>query len=408
MAELLMIADDMTGALDSGVMLSARNIDTLVQIDCFADMDAVLTGCDAAVINTETRHLPQEEAFERVRRIVERAETLGVPYIYKKTDSALRGNIGAELDAVLQTAGAEELHFVPAFPQLRRVTVKGVQYVDGVPLDQSPFVFDPLNPAVSAYIPDIIAAQSRVPVLTAADGPAAAPCIRLYDAVSVEDMDRIARDLLAGGRARAFAGCAGVVGELAKHLPLNRAAVHHVDIAGPLMVFCGSMHEQGRRQIEAAERQGVSRYAIESRQIVSPGYWDSERGRRLIRRLREELAAGRPFLFNTIGEQDGELYPGESLLISQQLPRAIAELICAVLRDSRAGVPMIIGGDTLGAFLSRAGARQVRPVAELRPGVVLSEYARDGEPSAFIAKAGSFGDESLLVELIDTLHGVQI
>ena len=82
MAELLMIADDMTGTLDSGVMLSARNIDTLVQIDCFADMDAVLTGCDAAVINTETRHLPQEEAFERIRRIVERAEALGVPYIY--------------------------------------------------------------------------------------------------------------------------------------------------------------------------------------------------------------------------------------------------------------------------------------------------------------------------------------
>ena len=83
MAELLMIADDMTGTLDSGVMLSARNIDTLVQIDCFAEMDAVLTGCDAAVINTETRHLPQEEAFERIRRIVERAEALGVPYIYR-------------------------------------------------------------------------------------------------------------------------------------------------------------------------------------------------------------------------------------------------------------------------------------------------------------------------------------
>ena len=103
MAELLMIADDMTGTLDSGVMLSARNIDTLVQIDCFADMDAVLTGCDAAVINTETRHLPQEEAFERIRRIVERAEALGVPYIYSRP--ACRSRRGRRCRPPLPPAG---------------------------------------------------------------------------------------------------------------------------------------------------------------------------------------------------------------------------------------------------------------------------------------------------------------
>ena len=59
---------------------------------------------------------------------------MGIPHIYKKTDSALRGNIGAELEAMMQASGEEQLPFVPAFPQIGRTTVNGTHFIEGVPV----------------------------------------------------------------------------------------------------------------------------------------------------------------------------------------------------------------------------------------------------------------------------------
>ena len=160
MADILMIADDMTGALDSGVMFRRNAIDTEVLIDRAADFTSLLSLHTAVVVNAETRHLPPQQAYEAVYELASRAWELGIPYLYKKTDSALRGNIGAELEAVLRASGQSTIHFAPAFPQQHRTTVGGIQYIDGVPLHQSPFAQDALNPMTSACIPHIIAETS--------------------------------------------------------------------------------------------------------------------------------------------------------------------------------------------------------------------------------------------------------
>src|SRR5699024_5192184 len=80
------------------------------------------------VVDTETRHLPAGQAYEIVSKLTRRACAAGVSFIYKKTDSALRGNIGAELAAVLKASGRKQLPFLPAFPQMNRLTQNGVHY----------------------------------------------------------------------------------------------------------------------------------------------------------------------------------------------------------------------------------------------------------------------------------------
>lgn len=401
MADILMIADDMTGALDSGVMLSENDIDTEVIIDRFADLTESLRAHEAVVVNTETRHLSPCQAYEAVYQLASSAKALGVKYLYKKTDSALRGNIGAELEAVLQATGQQTVHFAPAFPQQDRVTISGTQYINGVPLDQSQFAQDPLNPMRNAYVPNIIATTSRVPVYRdAAPCATADPCVRLYDAATERDMEAIARRALVEEKGRVFAGCAGFIGELVKLMDIQKTPGKDLNLEGPLMVFCGSMHELGLRQFELAERAGVPRFSVETREMVEPGFWSSTAGEALLERLRELLAQGRSFLFNTIREKDGERYPGEKLHISQKLPGAIARLVYKVLEGDEKGIPMIIGGDTLGAFLTYIGATRVRPVQELRTGVVLAETVDGKIRTPFIAKAGSFGEVTLLVDLL--------
>ena len=134
MIHLFVIADDFTGALDTGVQ--------------FASYGAALEAdaqTQVLVVDAETRHLPAAQAYDTVYRLVRWAKEKKIGCIYKKTDSALRGNIGAELSAALAADGGDRLHFVPAFPNLERVTRGGVHYIGGVPVAQSVFERTPLS-----------------------------------------------------------------------------------------------------------------------------------------------------------------------------------------------------------------------------------------------------------------------
>ncbi len=163
MIRLLIIADDFTGALDTGVQMAGCNAVTYVttdvncQFSCYSDADVL-------VIDAETRHLIPAEAGERVRDIVERAKSAGIPHLYKKTDSALRGNIGAELTAILEASGESCIPFLPALPQASRTTVDGIHYIKGVPVAESIFGADPFEPVVHSRVADIISEQSSVEV----------------------------------------------------------------------------------------------------------------------------------------------------------------------------------------------------------------------------------------------------
>ena len=158
---LLILADDFTGALDTGVQFAACGIPTRVvvgeQVDLAASDAAVL------VVDTETRHLPAAEAYAVIAKLTRDAMSAGVFSIYKKTDSALRGNIGAELSALLKTSGERQLPFLPAFPQIDRVTRDGVHYISGVPVTESPFGIDPFEPVRHARVTELIGEQTDVP-----------------------------------------------------------------------------------------------------------------------------------------------------------------------------------------------------------------------------------------------------
>lgn len=62
--KLLILADDLTGALDSGVQLSRKGDKVLIRTDIhhvFENTDA-----DVLVVDTETRHIPAEDAYRIV------------------------------------------------------------------------------------------------------------------------------------------------------------------------------------------------------------------------------------------------------------------------------------------------------------------------------------------------------
>lgn len=145
MVKLLIIADDFTGALDTGVQFAGRGAETVVVTNLNFDFKSLDPKVEVLVMVTETRHLRAKEAYDIVYKIVKRALDAGISTIYKKTDSALRGNIGSELKALMDATKIRALPFVPAFPVLQRVTRKGIHYIDGIPVAESVFGKDPSN-----------------------------------------------------------------------------------------------------------------------------------------------------------------------------------------------------------------------------------------------------------------------
>ena len=115
---LLIIADDFTGSIDTGVQMAKSGIGTSVFFERNGRLPDISSCADpVVVIDIESRHLPHEEAYQRVTQIARNGMQAGFDYFYKKTDSALRGNIGAELAALLTVCGEVRMIFAPAFPR---------------------------------------------------------------------------------------------------------------------------------------------------------------------------------------------------------------------------------------------------------------------------------------------------
>jgi D-threonate/D-erythronate kinase len=157
------IADDLTGALEVGACFPGSIVSTKRIVSAPPDGPAL-------VIDTETRHLPAAEAAGVVHETLLSALRFHPSLIYKKTDSTLRGNIAAEFGSLLKALPERALVYAPAYPQMGRTVKEGRLLVHGVPVHETGFARDTLNPVPSS---DIRALMGGLPV-TILDGESVA------------------------------------------------------------------------------------------------------------------------------------------------------------------------------------------------------------------------------------------
>lgn len=166
MIKLAAIADDLTGANDTALQFAKRNMKSCVKINFAAD--DFETDKDVIVIDSDSRDLAVQEAYTKVKNICEAIKKYKARCIYKKIDSTLRGNIGAEIKAVDDVFKPELVIIAPAYPINRRITVGGYHLLDGVPLELTEIANSPKTPVKESYIPNILkqqAADKKVGVL---------------------------------------------------------------------------------------------------------------------------------------------------------------------------------------------------------------------------------------------------
>lgn len=412
MVRLLMIADDFTGALDSGVQFAVRGARTRVVTDPAYDFSQAGEDVQVLVLDAETRHLAPEAAYGVVFRAVEGALKSGFTHVYKKTDSALRGNVGVELTAVMDAAGAESLAFLPALPKMNRVTRKGVHYIDGLPVAESVFGQDPFEPVRASSVADIIGAQSRTPVALhelGAEEKGPRPGIQVYDAESDGDLQRAGRALGREGL-RLCAGCAGFAAVLAELLELKGTPPGLPYLVPSLFVACGSVNQVTLRQMETAEAAGFSHIHLTPAQKLDLAWLETEDCAAETAAWLEAAGERKRFILDVndpAGREDTADYARERGLTTEDLRVRISSqlgrLVQRLLDRGLDATLLCTGGDTLLALTRAVGVAELTPVCDLDTGAVLTDFVYRGNTYHIISKSGGFGEPDLFIRLAQSI-----
>ncbi|HUB44380.1 MAG TPA: four-carbon acid sugar kinase family protein [Acetobacteraceae bacterium] len=404
MPQILVVADDLSGAADCGIAFRRAGLSSIVLFSG----DAVAGNADALALDADSRHLPAPQAAERHVRLVQRHLAPGVLF-YKKIDSTLRGNIGAELAAIIPSAGVAIV--APAFPDTGRTTRNGRVYVRNVPLEQT----ETWRHEGLTGVADIatMLEQSGVrPAQAGLDlvrGDPAAFCHALddmarggagaivCDAETDGDLAAIAAASAQMRGRRFWVGSAG----LARHLPKaagmtaapSPAAV--IEPHGPVLVVVGSVSEISRAQVRhLAGQSGIVAVAVPPDTLR---HGEADQAWQAAASAIEAALDRNDDVVLTIGA-DGSQDLSEGWLLCDALARLVLPMAV------RIGGLVATGGETARALLTALGAAGLRLVCEIEPGVVLST-AEGGRALPVITKAGAFGTPETLQHCRAVLRG---
>jgi len=153
---LTIVADDLTGACDTGALFAGSGA---VPVTVWP---APAPSARVRAIDTESRSLEAGEAARRVRTTTGRLKGT----MFKKIDSTLRGRVGPEIDALMRAGSQSSALVCPALPAERRVVLDRVLTVGSVPVAETPMAADPDFPAAtgSSSVIDLLRPQLDRPL----------------------------------------------------------------------------------------------------------------------------------------------------------------------------------------------------------------------------------------------------
>lgn len=190
---------------------------------------------DVLVVATDTRSMTEAEAVAETLRVCEewkngKASILPFSHfsIFKKTDSALRGHVVAELEALLSATRYRRALYLPANPSKGRTISGGVYYINGTPIAETDFLFDPEFPATTSSLGERFPDAAEKHIITP-------------DATSTADVERLVAAY--GDADTLLAGAADLFAAKLATLPTGTSAAAPPTwgtTGGCVLIVCGS------------------------------------------------------------------------------------------------------------------------------------------------------------------------
>ena len=259
--KIIIVADDLTGACDSGVafLTSGRSVRVILDATAFNSDRAQQDHSESVLaITTETRHSTQEQATQRViATLTPFLAQASSPLFFKKVDSAARGHFAAELVAALETSGAALALVAPAFPHAGRTVRDGILEIRDAAGQHTTIPLRPLFSEINDADIAVLTGGSEVAIEQALN---AGVRILLCDAQSQEDLERLVAAAYPADQPILWAGSAGLARALASVLPASLAVAPEPipRRAGRTVLFCGTDHPVTTLQVSHLREQADS------------------------------------------------------------------------------------------------------------------------------------------------------
>ena len=400
--QLIVIADDLTGALDTAGQFAAMGVEAGLVLQA-----GWVAGTRVVAFTTESREAVPATAEARVRALAREHRGLT---LYKKIDSTLRGNVAVELIAALEESGSQWAIIAPAFPAQGRVTIDGSQLVHGEPVMAVKDKGCSIYPVPSSNIPTLLRTHTTLPVrcfgVEWAEGEAAAlyseirkagEPLLVFDALTQQHLTVIAQavallqtDVLLCGSAGLASAVAQVWSGATTSTEVEIPQTRSLAISPPVLFVAGSRNPTTRDQVDRLITSGYDVDLV----LARPRSLLHGNRAQLVMDVQDKLHSGRHVVLRI---------PSEPFLSGSEpdLARAVGLAVREVLAQVRPGTMLLTGGEIAGAVCSSLKARGLSLLGELLPGIPVSKI-EDGVASGLTvaSKAGGLGSPDALVQML--------
>lgn len=424
---IYVIADDLTGANDTGVQFAKKGYNTKLLIFDKQSTIIIPNNLDVFVMDTETRELESKTVRKRLKSILEKININKKDLVYKKVDSTLRGNVGIELEEIMMILNRDICIFSSSLPSQQRITVRGYLIVDQKPLGLSEYSSNNLEQGENSFIPFLLKKQTDFPVgqidfkdVAKGQKTILSKINELYqkgnkiiviDSTNEEHLKDIFTSSLNLDRSVLFSGSAG----LANHFP-NINNKHEVlkmkieDNKGPVMVVAGSRNSIMEDQVNYLKNKlNFYELKIDLEQVFS------NKDRILDNYAAECIKAiegNHDLVIHT-----GAIYNEEKLInkklmlkynigfreLEIEIKNFLGKLTSKIIKNSSSRNLILTGGDVALGVCKELGIYNMNILDELLPGIPLAIANYKNYNLNIVTKAGGFGKEDTLYNLINKL-----
>ena len=427
MTRFAIIADDLSSATDCGAQAVRSGLSVVVPLGAYS-LPLQASHAQVISVDTDSRSLSADQAYARVKDASEQLLAQGWTHFYKSVDSTLRGNLGAEIEAVLEVVQPDCAIVGPAFPKYGRTTVDGVQYLHGRPLHETEFGTDPTAPVKDAHIARRLAEGSRrkaggLSLDQVRAGPAQierairnllAEGIELVvvDIAGQEDLQRLCLGLSKSDLRIVWVGSTG----LAEFVPLAFGATsrpnsfEHNDPSDPrpALALVGSASETTRGQIDYAKiHNNLQVVCFDPAPLIQNEMTASRELEQAYLTLCARIALGLDVALVVNASRD-EIAATQELgarlnlspaQVAGRIVHGLAQAAHKLIHEGRISGVIATGGDTANALCNVLGAQALEILGEVEAGIPVMRVLGES-PLPLVTKAGGFGSPSAVADAL--------
>lgn len=423
MPNTIVIADDVTGANDIGIMYAKAGLSAFVYSYKEGAKQEYLP-CDVLIMDTDSRFDTGETAYHKVRNALKHVPKDEKIQFIDKQCSVFRGNIGAEFDAMMDELGEDFAVVVLGFPNNGRTTLHHIHYVHGMRLEDSQFKHDPVHPMTCSDLVEILQSQTKRKVGAihyevysggeAEVQKALAEARKDYNYVIMDVRDNEDLALLAKvlKDQRMICGSSALSEYLAKLEAEKLGDKINTEIyVKKQKAFCmaGSLTPQTISQTAYMKKRGYPVYTLDTTKLL-----DAEERAAELKRLYGEVCRAyetEDFVMihsmNTPEEvEKTKELAAKAGITNTEVSSLVSEALSEVTKWAvdQYGLRRIIvcGGDTSASLCSKLHIQGMRVLEEIEAGLPTCESV-DEPYYRMVLKSGSFGSENFIEKALEKL-----